>query len=134
MGARSRRKGAQWERDVANRLAECYPRAIRGVGQAQADSPLADVEGTPWWVECKVGQRPNIYAAIRQSEEARDDRPYLVVARKNSPGGSAPSVDTVTMSLDEFARLVGRPQGGCPCRACRTRLGGSSASFEIDVP
>ncbi len=131
MGARSRRKGAAFERWVANALSECYPDAIRGVGQAQASSPLADVEGSPWWVECKVGQRPNIYAAIRQAEEARDERPWLIVARKNSSGGGIASVDTVTMSVERFVRLVGRPQPGCPCQACRTRLGGSPASFEV---
>jgi len=106
MGARSRRKGASFEREVARLLEPAYPEAVRGIGQTRRGSDHADVEGTPWWVECKVGQRPNIYAAVAQSVEAGDERPWLVVARKNSSGGGAASVDTVTMSVESFLRLV----------------------------
>ena len=106
MSARSRTKGAAFERLVAHALATIYPDACRGVGQARRGSDLADVEGTPWWVECKVGQRPNIHGALRQARDATDGRPCLVVARKNGAGGR-PAVDTVTMSLGDFLRLLG---------------------------
>ena len=105
-GARSRRKGARFELIVAHALG-----GRRGF-QRRSGSDEADVEGVslpvlgPVWIECKVGQRPNLYAALAQAAEATDGRPVVVVARKNSPGGSSPSVDTVTLRLADFLRLV----------------------------
>ena len=105
-GAHSRNKGAKWERDVAKAFATIYPDACRGIGQTRRGSDHADVEGTPYFCECKVGIRPNIYAAMAQAKAATDGRPCMVVARKNSTGGSAPSVDTVTLELDVFLSLL----------------------------
>ena len=122
-GARSRNKGAKWERDAAALLAEVFPDAKRGIGQTRMGSDGADVEGTPYWVECKVGQRPNIYAAIEQSVAATDGRPWLVVSRKNSTGGGVASVDAVTMSVESLLSLLRRVQSECPCRHCRGLTG-----------
>ena len=107
MGSHSRRKGAKFERTVAHALAVTYPDACRGVGQARADSGLADVEGTPWWVECKCGAAPRIHAAMCQAERDRDDRPPVVISRRNGTNGSDPPVDLVTMRLGDWLALIG---------------------------
>jgi hypothetical protein len=133
MGARSRRKGAAFERWVANRFREVWPNAVRGVGQTQKGSTLCDVEGTPWNVECKVGQRPNIYAAIAQSEAAKDERPWLIVARKNSKGGGVASVDTVTMSVPDFLRLAKAYERADPMKPYDTlQAGRDAAAAEVE--
>jgi len=111
MGARSRRKGAAWEREIAIRLNDARIPGWdtrRGLGQTRSGAEVCDVEGSPFWIECKCGRRPNIYAALAQAEEARDERAPVVVARKNSAGGGAPSVDTVTMRLEDWIDLVKR--------------------------
>jgi hypothetical protein len=77
----SRNKGAAWERQVANELKPYFPNARRGLGQARSAGEVSDVEGTPWWVECKRMKRCSIEAAWRQAEAATDGRPILVVTR-----------------------------------------------------
>ncbi len=103
IGRRSRQKGAQGERDVANELRVIYPDAARG-GLLQTQygrgSNACDVEHTPWWVEVKRGARPNIQGAYDQSVSETDGRPPLVVSRKDR------SVWLATMTLDRFIHLV----------------------------
>ena len=103
IGRRSRQKGAQGERDVANELKPVYPHAARG-GLLQTQygrgSNACDVEYTPWWVEVKRGARPNIQGAFEQATSETDGRPPLVVSRKDR------SVWLATMSLERFIHLV----------------------------
>ena len=103
IGRRSRQKGAQGERDVANELRVIYPDAARG-GLLQTQygrgSNACDVEHTPWWVEVKRGARPNIQGAYDQSVSETDGRPPLVISRKDR------SVWLATMTLDRFIHLV----------------------------
>ena len=102
-GRRSRAKGAQGERDVANELQAIYPDAARG-GLLQTQygrgAPACDVEGTPWWIEVKRGARPNIQGAYEQAKNDTDGRPPLVISRKDR------SVWLVTMTLERFMHLV----------------------------
>jgi hypothetical protein len=73
-GARSRRKGAQAERDLAKRFAEAMPGADckRGIGQARRGSEVADCEVPRFFVESKHGKRPNPRAALAQCIEAAE--------------------------------------------------------------
>jgi len=73
MGKHQREKGARFEREVANRLKPVFgPRTIRSSGQCFSGDTRADVDCPVLWVECKVGKRPNIKAALEQAEKARD--------------------------------------------------------------
>lgn len=103
MGARSRRKGAGWERELASRWRDAglYPNARRGLNQVRSARETCDVEGTPFWVECKCGKRPNLIAAMVQAETDTDGRPCIVVAKRDR------STPLVTMTLETFERLVG---------------------------
>ena len=87
MGKLSRTKGAAFELLVANQLREVWPGAKRGLGQARDAKGLADVEGTPFHVQCKHGAQPNIVAAMAQADKDRnvasDGRPPLVVTRRD---------------------------------------------------
>jgi hypothetical protein len=99
VSASQRRKGAVGEREAASLMRQVYPGAMRSASQA-GRTDEADVEGTPWWVEVKVGARPMPLAALRQAEDATDGRPALVMARQDRQGW------TVTMRWPDFARLV----------------------------
>jgi hypothetical protein len=105
-GARSRRKGAQAERDLAKRFAEAMPGADckRGIGQARRGSEVADCEVPYFWVESKHGKRPNPRAALAQATED---------ARENSRGKTPIAVirddrkePFVCMRLDDFLAFV----------------------------
>lgn len=65
---------------------------------------MCDVEGTPFWMECKHHKRVNIQAAMRQALEARKQgkgylRPPLIVSKDN--GGQK----LATMSFEIFLAL-----------------------------
>jgi len=71
VGKYSRDKGARFEREVANKLKRVFgPRTTRSSGQCFSGDTRADVDCPKIWVECKVGKRPNIKAALEQAEAA----------------------------------------------------------------
>lgn len=95
----SRTKGHAFERYIASALRHIWTEAKRGLTQSRgAEQP--DVEGTPYWIECKHGKRPNIYAAMEQALRDTDGRPPLVVSRKNY------SDVLVTMRFKDWEGLV----------------------------
>ncbi len=100
-GLRSRRKGAGFERAIANRWAESiYPDAKRGLVQSRSAKEGPDVEGTPWWVECKAGKSPRLWAALAQAQAATDGRPCVVVAKRDR------QQPVVLMTLTDFEVLL----------------------------
>lgn len=110
MGKLSRRKGAAYELVVAKKLREVYPGAKRGLGQARSGGEVADVTGTPFWVQTKHGACPSLFAALAQAE--RDCamfgvfQPVLVVARRN--GGQ----DVAVLHLDALVDLLKDAEAG----------------------
>lgn len=106
-GARSRRKGAQAERDLAKRFAEAMPGADckRGIGQARRGSEVADCEVPRFWVESKHGKRPNPRAALAQAIEASEangnGKTPIAVIRDDRKEAF------VCMRLEDFLGFVG---------------------------
>lgn len=85
MGASQRTKGHNFERWVAKRWRDSglCPSAKRGLSQARSGDDVPDVDGTPYWVECKAQKQPSLFAALEQAEAASDGRPALVVAKRD---------------------------------------------------
>ena len=78
---------------------ELWPNARRGL-QYQDGAECPDVIGTPFWIECKVGKRTNIEAALRQAIEASNgEKPVLIVTKDDRE----PVI--VTMLLGDFCAL-----------------------------
>lgn len=103
MSARSRNKGAAYERELVHRFRDAMPGANvqRGLGQCRSAGEVADVDVPHFWIEAKRGRLPNPRAALAQAQEAaapgripvaviRDDRAEAFVA----------------LSLDDFLDLV----------------------------
>ncbi len=105
MGKMSRRKGAQYERDLANRWRDSglWPDAKRGIGQTRAGGEVPDVEGTPFWIEAKRRKAHNIRASMQQAIDATDGRPPVVIARWDRDSADDA---IVCMRLADFERLV----------------------------
>jgi hypothetical protein len=78
-------KGDQFERDCANLLKAVYPTAKRK-NQNCATNPEADVEGTPWRVECKnlasIGAFRFYDQAMAEKRLHDDGRPVLVLMQE----------------------------------------------------
>ena len=100
MGRAQVAKGKAFERKVAVALREVYPEARRGLAQPRSGDEVPDVEGTPFWVECKIAQRINIPAAMKQAAAATDGRPPLAICK---PDGKPV---TATLLLKDFIKLI----------------------------
>ena len=107
MGARSRRKGARAELELAARLRVIWPAATRALGQARGDAGQ-DIDGVPgWWWQVSAGARPNIRAKMRQALEdmarvgaAAANAEPIVATRRDRDGW------LVTMRLERFLELA----------------------------
>lgn len=129
-GRRSRAKGAAFERWVVSELRRVGLPAERNIAQVRtAAREGCDVEGTEWWIECKVGAAPNPFTAYVQAESDRPDhdaRPILVAWKRDrhepmvtaqihdlahaSAHGKAPEAyrggEMVTMTFGVWLRMV----------------------------
>lgn len=114
MGKRSRTKGARGEREVVELLRAIYATVKRGLTQTRGGPDASDVEGSPYWIEVKIGQRPNILAAMEQACADTDGRPPVVFTRRDG------ETWLVTMRAEDWVRehaptsrlLVTQPTNG----------------------
>lgn len=105
MSKAQRDKGKRWEREVAAAFRNIFGDQVHRGWQARSGSDACDVEGIPgYWIECKVGARPNPLAALDQAEEAQaeanDFRVALAVCKKDR------SRPTVTLRFDDFLQMI----------------------------
>ena len=104
-GKANRDKGAAFERFIAGMLRDVYPDARRGY-QRRSGSDEPDIQGTPWWVECKVSKgTPQVYRAYWQAEKDTDGRAVLVISKQNR------TEPLVSMTLGDFLDLLSRLAG-----------------------
>ena len=110
-GRRSREKGKRFQADLAKRWRDSglYPDAIstQGSQARKLGAEASDIGHTPWAIEAKDQARPNVWAAMRQLEEAAakvsDDRPRMVVAHRK---GTSHGDSLVCMRLSTFEALM----------------------------
>jgi hypothetical protein len=82
-GNRSRRKGAQFERELVKLFREAMPGAtVHRGAQFRGGAEAADVVCPRFWVEAKRGKKPNVRAALRQAaSDATEGRIPIAVIR-----------------------------------------------------
>lgn len=84
MSAKSKRKGAAGEREVAALLAPVFGDDVkRGLAQCRDASESADVEGTPYWIESKRYKSVAACRFLDQAIKATDGRPPVVFFRED---------------------------------------------------
>ena len=101
-GNHSRRKGANYERELVWLFAEALAgiEVKRGL-QSRSGSEVPDVDAPPFWVESKRGLRPPVRAALKQvTAEAPAARIPLAVIRDDR------EKPFVVMLLDDFLDLI----------------------------
>ena len=101
-GRHSRRKGAEWERELARLFREAMPGAEiqRGL-QSRSGTEVPDVDVPCFWPETKRHQRTNIKAALRQAVDAAPAGRWPIAICKDD---RQPAV--ACMRLDDFLDLV----------------------------
>lgn len=112
-GRTSKVKGANYEREIAEVFRDAFPDAKRGIGQARSASEVADVEGTPFWIECKHRKAENPRAALNQAVLAQlaagakhKGKVPIVVSRVPGTREDELVSDIVTMRLEDFLALL----------------------------
>ncbi len=112
MGASQRRKGHAFEREVAiafrQALGLTAQQVKRGLSQPRGgtgeEPDVVLPDSLRWWVECKVGARPNLLAALEQAwrgiAAAESVTKPLVVAKKDRHD------PVVVLELEDFLNLV----------------------------
>jgi hypothetical protein len=112
MGASQRRKGHAFEREVAiafrQALGLTAQQVKRGLSQPRGgtgeEPDVVLPDSLRWWVECKVGARPNLLAAMQQAwdgiEQAKSWKRAMVVAKKDRHD------PVVVLELGDFLELV----------------------------
>ena len=112
MGKKSRSKGAAFERETAAKLRRIWPEARRGGHDQAGPMGRPDVDGTPYWVECKryahvtrgivkSAHKQAIQAAVR----ACDDRAALVITRSDRAAAMV-HYQVATVRPDTGTRIV----------------------------
>lgn len=102
MGAQSRRKGAEFERELVQLFREALPEVPvkRGL-QSRSGQEVADVEVPPFWIEAKRGKKPNVRGALAQAvEDAPVGRIPVAVIRDDRSEAFA------VLSLEHFLKLA----------------------------
>ena len=106
MSASERRKGHDWERDVVHAFKRAMPsRAVQRMAplQGNKDAEQPDVIAHKFWIECKVGKRPNILRALDQvARTANANRGCVPIAAVKIDHRSP----TVTLHMDDFLKLM----------------------------
>ena len=108
MGKSSQRKGADGERELADKLRQYGYEVERGGSMTFGDVP--DLTGLPGvHIECKRVERLNVpeamQQAVRDAERFHDGMPALFHRRNRQPW-------LVTIRLEDFMRLYGRESFG----------------------
>lgn len=114
MGARSRTKGAAFEREVAERIREATGlSALRTLSECR-DGNSGDIQcpGLPIAWQCKVGARPDIYGAVAEASEVADPKEhYAVAVVKRNGSRHKPADELAVLPLADFLEIVGLLRG-----------------------
>lgn len=125
IGRRSKRKGRKWEQAVAKTLRPIFgdEEVYRGHQDRRGGAgggEGADVEGTPYYVECRHEQKYNWRRHIRETltkrTEREDPRPIVLVAKDDQkpPGwkvGQPGTPPIAIMLWDDLLELLKKVHG-----------------------
>jgi hypothetical protein len=101
-GARSRRKGARFERAIVHRFREVMPGTeIRRGLQSRSGEEVPDVDVPCFWPELKHHRRTNVRAALEQAVTTAPKGRWPIAVCKDD---QKPAL--VAMDLEDFLDLV----------------------------
>ena len=108
-GRRSRKKGQEYQCEVSRQISPVYPKACSGSQYRGGRKDGADVELTPWYIECKNTQTisiPSWYKKLQEDRrDAKDMRPPAIIF-KCPDGLDKRKVQTmVAIRIEDFVRL-----------------------------
>lgn len=96
IGRKSRRKGHSFERYVAQLFRRWFPDARRGL-QYRDGKECCDVEGTPYWIECKRRKHIGLFGMLKwwNKKGEINGRPMILICK----GDNQPITATFSETL-----------------------------------
>lgn len=111
-GAKSRRRGHDWERQVARDLSDLEHVEAERTLQESRDGNVGDLDtNVPLSIQAKAGKRPRIYSAVDEAVEAADPGEHPVAAIKRSNGRGKKADRLAVMPWEDFCELIGLLRG-----------------------
>lgn len=114
-GAKSRRRGHDWERAVARELSDLeYVEAARTLDETR-EGNVGDVRtNLPLSIQCKAGQQPSVWKALEEAIEAAEPGEHPVAAVKRSHGRGKKADRLAVLPWSDLLEMVGllRAMGG----------------------
>lgn len=101
MSKYQRDKGKRGECEIARQFATLYGPDVRRGQQSRSRRDGCDVEGTPFWIECKTGANPPVWRAMAQAIDDTDGRMPLAVVRRDRCEA------LVVLRLEDFLAICG---------------------------
>lgn len=109
-GKTSRRKGRDYQARLAKRFRDngtfTNASSTHSAQSRRQGYKPPDIEGTPYWIECKHQKSPDILGSLKQAEQeattASDQRPAIAIIKHHGERGDP----IVVMRLKDFERLV----------------------------
>jgi hypothetical protein len=100
-----RSKGTEFENRVAKYLNEQTYEGKKVVVRNEFSSPLGDLSGTPFTIECKAHKSIQLAPAVEQSKKAsiKTGKPPVVINKRPNKNVSEAYV---TMDLETFAKIL----------------------------
>ena len=106
-GRISRRKGHDWEREVARLYTQATGRQHARVLTESREGNVGDVRGpSPLVTQCKVGAAPNAWKALREAIEAAGPGEHPVAVLRRNGIGRKPAVDVAVLPLKAWLEIV----------------------------
>lgn len=101
-GRRARKKGQEFQKSIEHALAVVYPEAKSASQYLSGKREGSDVQGTPYFIECKDHKTISIPAWWRQAE---DDRKELGCEDEIAVVFNLAGTTLACITLEEFVRL-----------------------------
>ena len=108
MGALSRRKGIQWEQELARRFQAVGIDAARNLTECRTGNAgdLDLPQDVPLLVQAKVGARPPVWEALKEAIEAAGPGVHPVAILKRNGAGGRKAEEVAVLPLEDFLELV----------------------------
>ena len=110
MSARSRRKGAQWEREVSRKLRAIGIPAERNLEEVRTGN-AGDIQldpDIPLVIQAKCGLQPPVYKALGEAIEVADGTGKVPVAiiHRDGSGRARASDEIAVLRLEDFMEMI----------------------------
>lgn len=111
-GRKARRRGHEWEREIAGDLSDLDLVEAERVLQEPRDGLVGDVRSNlPLSIQAKCSKQPSVWKALEEAKEAAADGQHPVAAVRRRHGQGVPSDRVAVLPWSDLLEIVGLLRG-----------------------